>query len=83
VFLQFAWYTDRSVLAGAFHATEIFWLTDKSPGQTETWRFLARGLRDAHNLRDGASAAAGKVGGLADAAMSTLATLLRSSRKSY
>jgi hypothetical protein len=70
-------------MAGAFHATEIYWLTDKSPGQAATWRFLARGLHDAHELRGGASAAAGKVAGAADAVVATLSTLLRSSRKMY
>jgi ubiquinone biosynthesis protein COQ9 len=77
------WYFDRSVIAGAFHATELFWLTDKSADQSETWRFLERGLRDADRLRSGAGDISSRAATVADAAMSTLATFVRASRQSY
>jgi hypothetical protein len=77
------WYFDRSVVAGAFHATELFWITDKTANQGETWRFLTRGLRDAENLRLGASGARFQAATVADAAMATLATLVRASRSAY
>jgi ubiquinone biosynthesis protein COQ9 len=77
------WYVDRAVIAGAYHSTELYWLSDSSEGSRETWRFLQRGLRDAENLRAGAANATHNIANVADAVSSTLSTLVRASRKSY
>eukprot|EP01083_Nonionella_stella_P131450 399367_1 len=41
------WYTKRMLLAGVYTSTELFMLMDKSPGYSDTWKFLDRRLEDA------------------------------------
>lgn len=43
---DFNFYTKRLTLAGVFSATMLFWLDDKSPGQTLTSEFLDRRIED-------------------------------------
>ena len=45
-----AWYSKRGILAGVYGATELFLLTDRSPGHEATWAFLRRRLDDAEQL---------------------------------
>ncbi|MEQ8387389.1 MAG: COQ9 family protein [Alphaproteobacteria bacterium] len=41
---DFSYYTKRMTLAGIYGATLLYWLTDNSEGNAETWRFLDRRL---------------------------------------
>lgn len=36
------WYTKRSILAGVYSSTVLYWLGDTSPGDQATWEFLDR-----------------------------------------
>lgn len=36
------WYTKRSILAGVYSSTVLYWLGDTSPGEQATWDFLDR-----------------------------------------
>lgn len=40
-------YTKRAILAGVYAAALLYWLDDRSEGQSRTWDFLARRLDDA------------------------------------
>ncbi len=40
--VDLSWYSRRALLMGVFAATEVFMLTDHSPGKADTWAFLAR-----------------------------------------
>lgn len=40
------WYTKRALLAGVYTATELYMLTDGSPGFADTWEQLARRVDD-------------------------------------
>ncbi len=41
---DFAWYTKRAILAAAYGATLLYWLTDTSDDDVETMRFFDRRL---------------------------------------
>ncbi len=43
---DFNFYTKRALLAGVYSATLLYWLADRSDGQTESWAFLDRRLAD-------------------------------------
>jgi ubiquinone biosynthesis protein COQ9 len=45
------WYAKRAAIAGIYASTEIFMLTDKSPGFTDTWEFLDRRIDNALMLK--------------------------------
>jgi ubiquinone biosynthesis protein COQ9 len=36
------WYSKRSILAGVYSSTVLYWLGDTSPGDQATWEFLDR-----------------------------------------
>ncbi len=36
------WYTKRATLAGVYSSTLLYWLGDRSEGQSDTWGFLDR-----------------------------------------
>lgn len=40
------WYTKRALLAGVYTATELYMLTDGSPGFVDTWECLGRRVDD-------------------------------------
>lgn len=40
------WYTKRALLAGVYTATELYMLTDGSPGFADTWECLGRRVDD-------------------------------------
>lgn len=40
------WYTKRSILAGVYSATALYWLGDSTPGHQATWEFLDRRIDD-------------------------------------
>lgn len=42
-----SWYRKRALLAGIYTTTEIYMLTDFSPGYRDTWQQLDRRLQDA------------------------------------
>lgn len=63
-----------------YGTTELYWLTDKSAGRSETWRFLEKRMRDSHDLRSGLSSAYGNIMTFSDAARGTLGSIIRSSR---
>ena len=48
-------YTKRALLAGVIAATELFMITDFSPGYADTWAALDRRLRDVTQLGKAAS----------------------------
>lgn len=43
---DFSWYTKRAILAAAYKATLLYWLTDDSPDDADTIAFLDRRLAD-------------------------------------
>ncbi len=43
---DYNWYTKRGLLAGVYTATELYMLTDYSPGFADTWDVLDRRLKD-------------------------------------
>ena len=45
-------YGKRALLAGVYSSTELFMLTDTSPGHEETWQALDRRLSDMLALVD-------------------------------
>lgn len=47
---DYNWYTKRGLLAAVYAATELFILTDYSPGYADTWRALDRRLADVKRL---------------------------------
>ena len=50
-------YTKRALLSGVIAATELYMLTDFSPGYADTWAALDRRLRDVSQLGKAASQA--------------------------
>ena len=48
-------YTKRALLAGVIGTTELFMITDFSPGYADTWASLDRRLRDVTQLSKAAS----------------------------
>ncbi|DBA93616.1 hypothetical protein WJX82_001435 [Trebouxia sp. C0006] len=47
---DYNWYTKRGLLAGVYTATELYMLTDYSPGFADTWDVLDRRLKDVMNI---------------------------------
>ncbi|KAI5061006.1 hypothetical protein GOP47_0023511 [Adiantum capillus-veneris] len=45
------WYAKRTILGGLYTATELYMLTDHSPGFRDTWSFLQRRVKDALDCR--------------------------------
>lgn len=45
------WYAKRGILAAVYAATELYMLTDSSPGFRDTWSFLQRRVKDAIDCR--------------------------------
>ena len=43
---DYNWYTKRGLLAAVYAATELFMITDYSPGYADTWQSLDRRLKD-------------------------------------
>jgi ubiquinone biosynthesis protein COQ9 len=68
-------YTRRALLSGAYAATELYMLSDCSPGFADTWAALDRRLGEALALEQ----AAGAAGGAAGAVLEQLSGALRRS----
>lgn len=47
---DYNWYTKRGLLAGVYAATELFMITDYSPGYADTWKALDRRLNDVKRI---------------------------------
>ncbi|KAK9808338.1 hypothetical protein WJX73_003692 [Symbiochloris irregularis] len=47
---EYNWYTKRALLAGVYTASELYMLTDYSPGLADTWEALDRRVRDVMRL---------------------------------
>lgn len=45
------WYAKRAAIAGIYASSELFMLTDKSAGFTDTWEFLDRRIDNALMLK--------------------------------
>ncbi|KAA0055761.1 hypothetical protein IC582_003150 [Cucumis melo] len=45
------WYVKRTILGGIYSTTEIYMLTDSSPGFQDTWTFLDNRLKDAFDIK--------------------------------
>ena len=43
---DFSFYTKRALLAAVYSTTLLYWLNDKSEGQSATWQFLDRRIAD-------------------------------------
>jgi len=43
---DFSFYTKRALLAAVYSATLLYWLGDKSEGQSATWQFLERRIAE-------------------------------------
>ncbi|KAK9909165.1 hypothetical protein WJX75_008087 [Coccomyxa subellipsoidea] len=54
---DYNWYTKRGLLAAVYAATELYMLTDYSPGYADTWRSLDRRLADVKRLGGAATEA--------------------------
>jgi ubiquinone biosynthesis protein COQ9 len=52
-----SWYTKRASLAAVYMSTELYMLTDYSPGYADTWQQLERRMQDALWLGSAAAAA--------------------------
>ncbi|CAA6659302.1 unnamed protein product [Spirodela intermedia] len=52
------WYIKRAVLGGIYSASEIFMLTDDSPGFHDTWLFLDHRIKDAFDVQKAVKEAA-------------------------
>ncbi|HUN53080.1 MAG TPA: COQ9 family protein [Candidatus Sulfotelmatobacter sp.] len=57
---DFNFYSKRLLLAGVYSATLLYWLDDKSEGQTATWNFLDRRIGDVMRIQK----LRGRLGGL-------------------
>lgn len=53
-----SWYTKRAALASIYLSTELYMLTDYSPGYTDTWQQLERRIDDVLWLGSAAQSAA-------------------------
>lgn len=69
-------YTKRGLLVGVYSATELYMLTDTSPGFADTWAALDRRLADVLQL----GRAARSVASLAQEAGAVLALLAQGPR---
>ena len=47
---DFSFYTRRALLAGVLGATALYWLEDRSEGNSDSWAFLDRRIADALRL---------------------------------
>jgi len=56
---DYNWYTKRGLLAGVYTATVLYWLNDKSEGNTDTHNFLERRIETVMRI-GGAIGRAGK-----------------------
>ena len=74
---------DRAALGVMYHSTELFWLTDKSEGRADTWRFLENNIRRSGELRSGFGSAFAKVMGVSDAVTGTISTIVQTTRRTY
>ncbi|XP_039124580.1 ubiquinone biosynthesis protein COQ9, mitochondrial [Dioscorea cayenensis subsp. rotundata] len=45
------WYVKRTVLGGIYSTSEVYMLTDHSPGFRDTWNFLEHRIKDAFDLQ--------------------------------
>lgn len=73
------WYAKRAGLAAIAASAELFMLNDKSPDFQDTWEFLHRRLNEARALnsaKDSLVNAAGDLGGLVNAGISTAQNIL-------
>ncbi len=57
---DFSYYTKRTLLAGVYSTTVLYWLGDESEGHAATWDFLERSLK----ATTGVSKTMAKAGGL-------------------
>jgi ubiquinone biosynthesis protein COQ9 len=73
-----SWYTKRASLAAVYMSTELYMLTDYSPGYADTWQQLERRMQDALWLGSAAAAAAA----LPQQLLSALAQAVSSSSRS-
>ena len=47
---DFSFYTKRTLLAGVYSSTLLYWLEDRSEGQADSWAFLDRRIADVMRL---------------------------------
>lgn len=47
---DYSWYTKRGLLAGVYTSTELYMLTDYSPGMADTWQAMDRRIADVMRL---------------------------------
>lgn len=52
-----SWYTKRLALQAVYSATELYMLTDKSPGHQDTWSALERRMQDVERAGQGVQTA--------------------------
>eukprot|EP00250_Pteridium_aquilinum_P013091 c21123_g1_i1 orf=159-1100(+) len=71
------WYVKRGLLAAIYTATELYMLTDHSPGFRETWSFLQRRVKDAIDCRKTAQEATQLVQAIGTGFGSSLQALFR------
>ncbi len=43
---DFSWYTKRGLMSALYASSELYFLSDQSPGKADTWMFLERRLDD-------------------------------------
>lgn len=66
-----------------YTATELFWITDKSPGHANTWGFLEATVERAEGLRSDTESAVYTVMSAVDLTSATMSSVVRSFRGRY
>jgi ubiquinone biosynthesis protein COQ9 len=70
---DYNWYTKRGLLSACYISTELYMLTDCSPGYADTWAALERRLQDVVS----AGRAVGQAGSGAGAAVEAAGAVLQ------
>ncbi len=70
----------RTVLSGVLASSELYLLTDNSPGHGDTWAAVDRAVGEALKLLGSSDAVGGALGGLRDKAYATILDVMASRR---
>ncbi|KAL6767721.1 COQ9 [Auxenochlorella protothecoides x Auxenochlorella symbiontica] len=74
------WLAHRTVLSGVLASSELYLLTDNSPGHEDTWAAVDRAVGEALKLLGSSDAVGGALGGLRDKAYATILDVMASRR---
>lgn len=77
------WYTDRAALAALYHATELFWVADRTTNQSATWTFLRAYSELSVGARMRIGNAIDRLSTAQELGSSTISALMRSLSRGY